>query len=96
MHATAGTFAFKRELLKETKYDDEAEMAEEKKFLKNYTVPLVQLDPKKAILCFAHQYNTFDKRRLLVKPNPNYVKPTNLKPSTFIKNKDLLKFYAAI
>ena len=96
MHATAGTFAFKRELLLETRYDDEAEMAEEKKFLKNYTVPLVQLDPKKAILCFAHQYNTFDKRRLLVKPNPNYVKPTNLKPSTFIKNKELLKFYAAI
>ena len=34
MHATAGTFAFKRELLKQTKYDDNAEIAEEKAFLK--------------------------------------------------------------
>ena len=33
-HATAGTFAFKRRLLEQTKYDDEAEMAEEKQFLK--------------------------------------------------------------
>ena len=43
-HSTAGTFAFKKELLLETKYDDDAEMAEEKDFLKNYTFPLVQLD----------------------------------------------------
>ena len=38
-HSTAGTFAFKKELLEETKYDDDAEMAEEKQFLKNYTIP---------------------------------------------------------
>ena len=35
-HATAGTFGFRRELLKETSYEDDAEMAEEKHFLKNY------------------------------------------------------------
>ena len=96
MHATAGTFAFKRKLLQETRYDDEAELAEEKKFLKNYTVPLVQLDPMKSILCFAHQYNTFDKRKLLVNPNPNFVKETGLKPSIFIKNKKQLKFYVTV
>ncbi len=96
MHATAGTFAFKRKLLEETRYDDDAELAEEKKFLKNYTVPLVQLDPMKSILCFAHQFNTFDKRKLLVNPNPNFVKETGLKPSIFIKNKKLLKFYVTI
>jgi len=95
-HATAGTFAFKRKLLEQTSYDDEAEMAEEKKFLKNYTVPLVQLDPRKSILCFAHQYNTFDKRKLLVNPNPNYVRETNLKPSVFIKDKNMLKFYVTV
>ena len=96
MHATAGTFAFKRKLLEDTKYDDEAELAEEKAFLKNYTVPLVQLDPLKSILCFAHQYNTFDKRKLLKNPNPMFVRETNLKPSIFIKNKEMLKFYATI
>ena len=29
-HATAGTFAFKRKLLEQTRYDDDAELAEEK------------------------------------------------------------------
>ena len=96
MHATAGTFAFRRKLLEETSYEDDAELAEEKHFLKNYTVPLVQLDPMKSILCFAHQYNTFDKRKLLVNPNPNYVRPTGLKPSIFIRDKNLLKFYVTI
>ena len=72
MYATAGTFAFKRKLLEQTRYDDDAELAEEKKFLKNYSIPLVQLDPKKSILVFAHQDNTFDKRRLLP-GHPNYV-----------------------
>ena len=72
-HATAGTFAFKRELLKETKYDDDAEVAEEKAFLKNYTIPFTQLEPLKSIFVFAHQYNTFDKRKLLVNANPDYV-----------------------
>ena len=49
-------------------------MAEEKHFLKNYTIPFVQLNPMKSILCFAHDANTFDKSRLLENPNPNYVK----------------------
>ena len=96
MHATAGTFAFKRELLKQTRYDDNAEIAEEKHFLKNYTVPLVQLDPMKAILVFAHQHNTFDKRKLLVNANPSYVRPTRLLPKLFIRDKKLLEFYKKI
>ena len=50
----------------------------------------------KAILVFAHQYNTFDKRRLLVNPNPNYVRETKLKPKLFIRDKKLLEFYKQI
>jgi hypothetical protein len=95
-HATAGTFAFKRKLLEQTRYDDDAEIAEEKAFLKNYNIPLVQLNPDKAILVFAHQFNTFDKRKLLVNPHPDYVRVTNMKPSVFIKDKELLKFYTTI
>ena len=94
-HSTAGTFAFKRVLLEETKYDDEADMAEEKKFLKNYTIPFVQLDPLKTILVFSHEYNTFDKRKLLINPNPRFVKETGMKVDVFIKNKNLRKFYMA-
>ena len=95
-HATAGTFAFKRKLLEQTRYDDDAKIAEEKKFLKNYTIPFVRLNPEKTILVFAHQYNTFDKRKLLVNANPMYVKPTNMKPTAFIKDIDILKFYVKI
>ena len=92
-HATAGTFAFKRELLSQTKYDDDAEMAEEKQFLKNYTIPFVQLDPMKSILVFAHEFNTFDKRTLLKNPHPDYVHPTKLRPENFIRDKKMRKFY---
>ena len=64
-HATAGTFAFKRELLTMTKYDETKCLAEESGFLKDYTIPLLQLDPFKTILVFPHGHNTFDKETLL-------------------------------
>ena len=44
-HATAGTFAFKKELLKYTKYDDNADMAEEKFFLKGCITESVPYSP---------------------------------------------------
>jgi len=77
-HATAGTFAFRAELLKESRYQDSACLAEEKHFLKNYTVPFVQLDPMKSILVFSHIHNTFDKKKLLENPHPDYLKPNHL------------------
>jgi glycosyltransferase involved in cell wall biosynthesis len=92
-HATAGTFAFKKELLKLTQYDNDAEIAEEKLFLKNYTIPFVQLDPMKTILCFAHDENTFDKRKLLINYNKDYVRLTRFIPRIFIKDKKLVEFY---
>ena len=53
-HGTAATFAFRRELLNQTSYDENAALAEEKHFLKDYSIPLYQLDPKQVILCFSH------------------------------------------
>ena len=73
-HATAGTFAFKRKLIKNNRYNDDACLAEERAFLKDYTVPFVQLDPMKVILVFSHEHNTFDKRKLLVNANPDVVR----------------------
>ena len=64
-HATAGTFAIKKELLTHTSYDASANSAEERYILKNYTIPMVQLDPQKTILVVAHANNTFDKKKLL-------------------------------
>ena len=61
-HATAGTFAFRKELLSQTQFNPSASLAEEREFLKNYTIPFVQLDPMKTILVFSHNHNTFDKK----------------------------------
>ena len=70
-------------------------MAEEKQFLKNYTIPFVQLDPRKSILVFAHQFNTFDKRKLLENPHPDYVHNTKFKPGDFIKDTKMRLFYTS-
>lgn len=94
-HATAGTFAFKRKLI-ENRYDDEACLAEEKSFLKDYSVPFVQLDPKKVILVFSHEHNTFDKRKLLESPHPQFVKESTKTVDEFVKEKELKEFYMNI
>ena len=94
-HATAGTFAFKRKLI-ENRYDDEACLAEEKSFLKDYSVPFVQLDPKKVILVFSHEHNTFDKRKLLDNSHPNFVKESTKTVDEFVKEKELKDFYMNI
>jgi|LauGreDrversion4_2_1035121.scaffolds.fasta_scaffold19455_2 hypothetical protein len=84
-HATAGTFAFRVELLKDHRYDDHAALAEEKKFLKDYTVPFVQLDPLKTILVFSHNHNTFDKKKLLENAHPQFFRPSDRKVEDFIR-----------
>ena len=92
-HATAATFAFRKELLKITQFDENSSVAEEKKFLKDYTIPFVQLDPKKTILVFSHTQNSFDKKELLNQgPNP-FINETTIVPSDFVKEANVLKFF---
>jgi hypothetical protein len=92
-HSTAATFAFRKELLKQTKYDENASLAEEKHFLKGYTIPFVQLDPMKCILVFSHVQNTFDKKELLTSlPNPTITESAKL-PSDFVKEPEILTFF---
>ena len=93
-HSTAGTFAFKKKLLSLTRYEDTAALAEEKSFLKDYTIPFVQLDPMKTILVFSHAHNTFDKRRLLEgNVNPQFTKETPKTVDMFIPDPDIRDFY---
>ena len=65
-----------------------------KAFLKNYTVPFIQLEPKKVILVFSHEHNTFDKKILLdgSSGSPLFV-PSDKTIDLFIKN-DYEKFMA--
>ena len=92
-HATAGTFAFKRELLEQTSYEEHAALAEEKHFLKNYTIPFVQLDPKQTILVFSHLHNTFDKKKLLEQGYSNVMKECQLNVKDFIDDGEMRDFY---
>lgn len=93
-HATAGTFAFRKELLRESSYEESAALAEEKHFLKNYTIPFVQLDPMKTIIVFSHEHNTFDKRVLLNENMGNqFCKPLQETVDNFIKDDELREFY---
>lgn len=92
-HATAATFAFKRELLSKTRFNETSAVAEEKHFLKDYTIPFVQLEPKKSILVFSHNHNSFDKKTLLEQlPNPT-IHETTVVPSDIVKETDILKFF---
>jgi len=92
-HSTAATFAFRRELLKQTKFNEISCIAEEKEFLKNYSIPFAQLEPEKTILVFSHIHNSFDKKELLKQiPNPT-VNESNLLPKDIIKDKEILKFF---
>ena len=98
-HATAGTFAFKRQLLKQARYNEDACLAEEREFLKGYTIPFVQLDPLKTILVFSHSHNTMDKRILLDNieivghPDSQYAKYSLKTLGDFIKDDKIVKFF---
>lgn len=92
-HATAATFAFRRELLKLTSYDDKASLAEEKHFLKNYTIPFIQLDPLKSILVFSHIHNSFDKKMLLEQPPSQYMNKSDKTVDEFIEDIAVKQFF---
>jgi glycosyltransferase involved in cell wall biosynthesis len=92
-HATAGTFAFKKELLTKTKYDDEKALAEESQFTHNYTIPMVQLDTFKTILVFSHKHNTLNKEKLLETPQQSMAVPSRYTIDDFIKDPILKNFY---
>lgn len=93
-HATAGTFAFKKELLNTSHYDSKLFISEEQSFLKNYTIPIIQLDPVHVILCFSHRHNTFDKSKLLPQMESSpHIALSDKKPEYFINETIQYDFY---
>lgn len=94
-HATAGTFAFRKELLKECRFQDEAVSAEERYFLKDYQIPICQLNPLKTIIVLSHATNTYDKKILLEKKD-KMIRITRLKLRKLVKNKESYNFYKSL
>jgi GR25 family glycosyltransferase involved in LPS biosynthesis len=67
-HILNCTFAYKKELLKKTKYlDNKKNCAEEKSFTKNFTEPTELLNKNMVIICVNHMENTIDKTFLCKK-----------------------------
>ena len=93
-HATAATFAFRKEYLKLSNYENNAALAEEKHFLKDYTVPFVQMDSMKTILVFSHIHNSFDKKILLEEQGQNpYINLSSKTVDEFIKDSEIKDFF---
>ena len=92
-HATAATFAFRRALLNDTRFDENSAVAEEKFFLKNYTIPMVQLNPKLTILVFSHIHNSFDKKILLKDLPSPFIKESNDPVEEFVQEVDIYRFF---
>ena len=92
-HSTAATFAFREELLLQTKYDDEIALAEERKFTKGYTIPLIQLNSFKSILVFSHKHNSLNKEKLLENPEQTRTFPSCYTVDDFVKEPILKQFY---
>lgn len=60
-HSSNGPLAYRASYAKKNKYDDNAQRTEEPHFLNNFTEPMIQLDPMKAILVMVHDTNTVNK-----------------------------------
>jgi hypothetical protein len=92
-HATAATFASRKELLLETSYNEENALAEERHFLKNYTIPLKQLDTQKSIMVFSHKHNSLNKEKLLDNMDVTKTKLSQFTVDNFIDDVNLKQFY---
>lgn len=88
-HSTEASLAFKKQLLEQTRYDDNSSLAEAKTFLKNYTIPMIQLDPFKTVLAMSHSQSSIDRNKLLDdRLNGGKTTLTDLKLNNFIINEN--------
>ena len=94
-HCTNNTMAYWTTYGKENRYEDDAKLAEERYFLKDWKTPVLQTQPEETILVICHSANTFDKRILLQKKNPG-MKLLNIKLKNIVKNKVQRDFYLSL
>ena len=85
-HATAGTFAYKKEYLDKCAFDNEKMAQEEPGFTNGFAEPMVQLDPKSTILVMQHKFNTWDKSNTTQSPS-------DLSLKDFMRDQADIRFY---
>lgn len=87
-HGTNGTFAYRKEYIKQHQHDSTKNAQEEPSFTNDFSEKMAQLDPEKTIICLSHLTNTFDKKKLLFQPNNAIVKKIN----KMVRDKKYLDF----
>ncbi len=93
-HATFGTMAYTKEYAVAHPCDETKLYAEEVEFTRQYTEPLVQLNPMRVMLVMCHDQNTFDKRQLRQDNSP-VIRRTTLKLRDFVGRAEDRAFYTA-
>ena len=91
-HATAATFAFRKCFLENNTFNNDKLFGEESSFLKNFTVPLVKLDPSKTILVYSHSLNTLDKRFIFKNEKHHKVRESEKEINDIVKSDIFLDF----
>ena len=62
-HCTAGTMCFRKEIFSGTSFRESDKSGEEAFFLKNWKIPVIQLNMEDTIICLGHNENTISKNR---------------------------------
>ena len=96
-HSVNCSLAYKKSFLSTSNYDNKNTHAEESVFLKNFTIPIVQLDPMQTVIQMAHPKNTYNKRHLIILSHWLPYDKKNLfifskNPTTYIHHEILLKY----
>lgn len=92
-HITAATMAFRKELLQHTQFLNTDWYAEEKHFLKQYTLPVVPLDFTQTIVVMSHRFNTIPKEKLLECPEKTRTFPSSCSLEQLIPDSQLRTWY---
>lgn len=90
--ASAATFAFWRRAYP-GRFDPMAALAEEESFTRNFTEPMLALDPMLTILAMAHDHNSYDKRwaRDALSFGGTFAKCDDLRLADFVRGADTEK-----
>lgn len=96
-HCTNGTMAYWSSYFGNNRYDETATKAEERKFLRDYTIPVIQMNSEDVIVCISHSQNTVDKRMMIAPGvNNSLFKKTSLKLRDIVKESEIREFYKSL
>lgn len=87
-HASNGTLIYDVKYLDNNRYNDSDTKGEERHFLRNYKLSLLQIPYNYVILCIAHNSNTIDKNGII-----NTEKLIDINISNIINDTYLLEYY---